>query len=418
MKKAINSLFLTLLMAAGVFVMSGCSQDNDVLTGKPAEQPVENEVETSNPLVDAANSFNKQLSDLNFQELKGLKEVVPYTTATTRAEENNERIEFENKLSTLLGLLEGEQATTRAANLGRRFSFQAFNDALELAWDLTVTLGDMGESSSSWFGINTTKKGEVNYTAKDGSLYTVKGEIEEEVSIRWRGFKTHTVTNKASEFYIFKDGEQVVKIESDSECARPWWLPIIITGYFYNGQMYYRDYEINLTYDKDSMHRRTVDLTYGKVGEDIPLLSMTAKLEDDGDLEKLLSHDVKVHADFTVKALNNSLVFNATTDNVNYLVVNGIQIAKCMEEGTTEQECKAIVESFNSNLTMSLMLEDILLGQLYLDTKYNNKTGLYYPTVMIHSDKLGNKDFSVTDILQVLGVELSDILRAAAQISQ
>jgi hypothetical protein len=103
---------------------------------------------------------------------------------------------------------------------------------------------------------------------------------------------------------------------------------------------------------------------------------------------------------------------------VNYLVVNGIQIAKCMEEGTTEQECKAIVESFNSNLTMSLMLEDILLGQLYLDTKYNNKTGLYYPTVMIHSDKLGKKDFSVTDILQVLGVELSDILRAAAQISQ
>ena len=193
MKKTINSLFAILLMTAGIFVLSGCSKDDDNQTDN---QTKEDAVLTASPLMAAAKSFNEQLSDLNFLELEALKEVVPYTTMT-RADENNERTEFENKLSELLTLLEGEQAKTRAVTLGRRFSFQAFNDALSLAWDLSVTLGDMGESSSSWFGLNTTKRGEVNYTAKDGSLYTVKGEIIKEVTIKWRGFNTHTVTTKA-----------------------------------------------------------------------------------------------------------------------------------------------------------------------------------------------------------------------------
>lgn len=415
MKRTINSLFVMLLMTAGIFVLSGCSKDDD----KQADnQTKEDAVLTASPLMAAAKSFNEQLSDLNFQELEGLKEVVPYTTAMTRADENNERTEFENKLSELLTLLEGEQAKTRAVTLGRRFSFQAFNDALSLAWDLSVTLGDMGESSSSWFGLNTTKRGEVNYTAKDGSLYTVKGEIIKEVTIKWRGFNTHTVTTKASEFYIFKNNEQVVRIESGSETERPWWLPIIIKDYFYNGQLYYHDYEINLTYDKNSSHRRTVDLTYGKVGEETPLLTMTAHLEDDGDLLKLLTHNVKVHADFTVKAMDNMLVFVGTTDNVNYLVVNGVKLAKCMEEGTTEQECKAIVADFNSNLELSLLMADVPVGDLYMDAVQNTQNGLYYPTVMIHSEMLGNKDYSVIAILQMLGVELPEIFRTVAQISQ
>ena len=118
MKKTINSLFAILLMTAGMFVLSGCSKDDDKQTDN---QTKEDAVLTASPLMTAAKSFNEQLSDLNFQELEALKEVVPYTTATTRADENNERTEFENKLSELLTLLEGEQAKTRAVTLGRRF---------------------------------------------------------------------------------------------------------------------------------------------------------------------------------------------------------------------------------------------------------------------------------------------------------
>jgi hypothetical protein len=144
--------------------------------------------------------------------------VVP---ATTRADDNSIRSEFETKLSALLSLLQDEQTGRRSAQMGHRFSFHSFNNALQLAWDLSVILGDEGESCSSWFGLNSTKKGEVYYTAKNGSLYTVKGLIDKEVTIQFRGFNTKVVVKKACEFFIFKDGEQVLKIQSGSEDNRP-----------------------------------------------------------------------------------------------------------------------------------------------------------------------------------------------------
>ena len=113
MMKTIKSFFPMLLLTAGLIVWSGCSKDDDY------EQTVSKEIPAS-PLLDAANTFNEQMAGLNFQELAPLAEVVP---ATTRAN-NGTRGEFETKLSTLLTLLQAEQATTRSVTLGHRFSFQ------------------------------------------------------------------------------------------------------------------------------------------------------------------------------------------------------------------------------------------------------------------------------------------------------
>ena len=408
MMKTMKSLFPLLLLTAGLMAWSGCSKDDDATGNSEKTLP-------DSPLMEAANTINNNMADLDFHELAPLATVVP---STTRAEANGVRNEFETKLSSLLALLQTNPATTRSLALGHRFSFQAFNSVLQLAWDLSVILGNEGESSSSWFGLNSTKKGEVNYTAKDGSLYTVKGLIDKEVTIQFRGFKTKVVVKRASEFFIFKDGEQVLKIQSGSESNRPVWLPILIKDIFYTGQMYYRDYEINLTYDKNSAHSRTVDLSYNKVGEESPLLTMTAKLEDDADIWKILKHDVNVRADFTVTTLNNLLTFVGTTDNVNYLVVHGVKIAKCMEEGTTEQECKSLVESFNNNLTLNLLFVGTPAGELYMDTQYNSSTNRYYPIIMIHSTLLGDEYFSVAVLLQMMGVDIPDILKTAAQINE
>ena len=392
-----------LLLVAGIVLWSGCNNDDNELAGAPAMP--------ANPISEAASAVNERMAGLNFQELTSLAEVVP---SGTRADDNSVVSEFETKLSSLLMLLQDEASVTRS--LGHRFSFQAFNTVLQLSWDLSVILGDEGESSSSWFGLNSTKKGEVDYTAKDGSLYTVKGLIDKETSVQFRGFKTKIVVKKASEFFVYKDGEQVLKILSGSSDNRPVWLPILIKDVFFTGQMCYRDYDISLTYDKDSSHSRTVDLTYSKVGEAIPLLTMSAKLEDDADIWKIIRHDVNVRADFTVTAMN-ILSFEGVANNVNYLVVHGVQIAKCMEEGTTEQACKELVESFNANLTLNMFLDGASVGHLYMGTQYDAVNDLYFPVVMIHSPLLDGKDYPVATILEMMGVDIPDILRTAAQIS-
>lgn len=399
----IRSKLSILLLVAGIVLWSGCQNDDNELTGDP-EMPV-------NPISVAASAINERMADLNFQELAPLAEVVP---AVTRSGDNSAVSEFESKLSSLLMLLQDEASVTRSQTFGHRFSFQAFNTVLQLSWDLSLILGDEGESSSSWFGLNSTKRGEVDYTAKDGSLYTVKGIVDKETSIQFRGFNTKIVVEKACEFFVYKDGEQVLKILTGSSDNRPVWLPILIKDAFFNGQMYYRDYDITLTYDKNSSHSRTVDLIYNRVGENYSLLTMSAKLEDDADLWKIIRHDVNVRADFTVTAMN-ILSFEGVTDNVNYLVVNGVQIAKCMKEGTTKQECEQLVEGFNANLTLNLLLAGASVGKFYMGTQYDAANDLYFPVVMIRSDLLDGKDYPAATILQIIGVDVPDILRTAAQ---
>ena len=420
MIKAMKPLFLMLVLAAGiVFAVSGCSSDDDMTSPLDTDIPVNHGVkevtDTVNPLGDAAKTLNGEMAALTFNELTPLTDVV---SPTTRGEGDEAFAEFERKLSALLDILKTTEGSgRRSATLGHRFSFQAFNDALKLAWEMSVTLSDQGDSSSSWFGLNSTKEGEVNYNAGDGNQYTVKGVIDKDTWVKFRGFKTEIVVTRASEFYIYKNGEQVIKMVSSSDCERPIWLPVIINDVFYTGQMYYRDYEINLTYDKNSSHRRTIDLTYGKANKESPILIMTICLEDDADIPKIVTHDVNVKADLTVKALEGNLVFYGDIKNVNYLVVDGVKLSKCMKEGTTEEECKRIVTEFNDNLTLSIELSGNSVGNIFMDSQYDAVTGLYYPTIMLHSSMLGSNDYRLTKLLEMLGVDVPDILKNVAEIN-
>jgi len=416
-----------LSLTAGTLFMTGCSstdEDKEVPSSIPASQHEQDVTETKTPLATAAINLNEQMANLDFSVLEPLAETVPSINASapgmTRGDGDNAAVEFESKLKQLLTILQNE--TTRSlpsVTLGRRFSFQAFNEALQLAWDISVTLGEQGESSSSWFGLNKTMKGEVNYTARNGDKYTVKGVIDKNVEVQFRGFKTKLVVTKASEMFIYKNDEQVLKILSSSENNRPIWLPILIRDNFFTGQLFYDDFEVSLTYDKVSTHERTVDLVYSKKDIEGALLAMSVKLEDDADLKKLLSHDVQVKADFTVKALDGLLNLNGAVQNVNYMVVDGIKVSKCMKEGcTTEAECNSLTADFNNNIKLTLTLQDMPIGDIYMGTLYDEVTKRFYPTIMVHADLLGKEDYTLTNLLEMMGVDVPTILKNAAEMAQ
>lgn len=409
-KRIFWSMVVALTMGIALTSCSS-SNDDDSSTSQEATQAEK----APSPVETAAEALNQEMAGLDFRELEALAAVVP---VTTRGSAGEAATEFESKLKTLLDLLKTDAPATRRASgtLGHRFSFQAFNDALQLAWDISVILGDQGESSSSWFGLNSTKQGEVNYTARDGSQYTVKGVIDKETWVKFRGFKTEFVVTKSSDFQIFKNGEQVLKILSGSEDNRPAWLPILIKNLFYTGQLYYGGYEVNMTYDKSSTHQRSVVLTYGKADQEAPLLTMSMQLEDDADIQKLLRHDVKVQADFTVEAMDANLIFNGHVNNVNSLVVNGLKTSQYMKEGTTKEECESIVADFNDNLSLTLKLMGYPVGNLYMGVEYHESDSRYYPVIMIHTTILGEEDYVLTTLLQMLGVDLPELLKTAAEI--
>lgn len=428
MTRRFYQLFLMLSLTAGTLFMTGCSstdEDKEVPSSIPASQHEQDVTETKTPLATAAINLNEQMANLDFSVLEPLAETVPSINANapgmTRGDGDNAAVVFESKLKRLLTILQDEETTRSlpSVTLGRRFSFQAFNEALQLAWDISVTLGEQGESSSSWFGLNKTMTGEVNYTARNGDKYTVKGVIDKNVEVQFRGFKTKLVVTKASEMFIYKNGDQVLKILSSSENNRPIWLPILIRDNFFTGQLFYDDFEVSLTYDKVSTHERTVDLVYSKAGIEGALLAMSVKLEDDADLKKLLSHDVQVKADFTVKALDGLLNLNGAVQNVNYMVVDGIKVSKCMKEGcTTEAECNSLTADFNNNIKLTLTLQDMPIGDIYMGTLYDDVTNRFYPTIMVHADLLGKEDYTLTNLLEMMGVDVPTILKNAAEMAQ
>ena len=392
--------FFAIMAGLSALMFSACSSDD-------SDNSESEKIAVLSPLDAAANKLNKNLEGLDFKELDPLAETV---VNKTRAD--GEASEFDVKLSTLLTLLKGDEG--KGVTLGRRFSYDAFNSALELAYDLSVILKDNGESSSSWFGLKADGRGEVTYTARNGEQYHISAEMEKDISIyRWNFYVTG-----ASQFHIYKGDELVLRLISNTEKNRPVWLPLLIRGNSFTGELLYRDYVVTLDYKQLHTHERSVVLTYGKSADESPLLVMNTTLTDDADIIKLIRHDVTVEADFTVTAMDGLFVFSGYSSNVNYLVVNGIKIAKCMEEGTTEEECQQLVADFNENLKLSLLVQTAPLGDLFMGIVKDPATGRCYPTVMVSMPQVSDEAIPLTTMLDKLGIDIPNILQTVAQLDE
>lgn len=401
MKQIVHIYLLTILVGVGMVMFSACSSDNDY------DSDSEREDKTAlSPLDVVANQLNESMAGLDFKELDPLAETI---TLNTRADGNTALSEFDVKLTSLIDLLKGDERN--GVTYGRRFSYQAFNSALELAFDLSAILKSNGSSSSSWFGLKSEGSGEVTYTARNGQQYRVSAEVKKGFGISHWNFDI----TSASQFYIYKGDELLLRVISNSEKNRPVWLPLLIRGDNFTGELLYRDYIVALDYKQLHTHERSVVLTYSKTADESPLLVMNTTLTDDADILRLIKHDVTVEADFTVSALEGLFVFDGKVSNVNYLVVNGIKIAKYMREGTTEEECQSLVDDFNENLKLSLLIQTTPMGNIFMGIVRDAANGRSYPTVMANSPLTGNQNIPLTTMLKKLGIDIPEILQTVAQ---
>ena len=96
-------------------------------------------------------------------------------------------------------------------------------------------------------------------------------------------------------------------------------------------------------------------------------------------------------------------------------MVNGVKIAKYMQEGTTEEECQSLIADFNDNLTLSMTLDSVPLGDIFMGVVRDPADGRSYPTVMLRSILTSDKDVPFTKMLKTLGIDVPDILQTVAQ---
>lgn len=390
MKKLLNILLFAMMLTMSGVLFVGCSKD-DSSNG--------NELEADNPLRIASEGINRDMAGFDFSELEPLG-----IAAKSKTRGDDEDSEINNMVAELVALIRGDADITMSE--GRRFSYQAFNDALSLAFDLAGRIETSHESDVSFLNKHTTGHGEVCYTTSDGVTYTVAGTTEEEL-----GIKSWSINvEKASELTIYEGDELLLCLKSYEERDRPVWLPLLIRGNTFTGELTYRNYIVTLGYDREHTHERSISLNYQNTESDIPLIDMTTMLTDDANILKLITHDVTVEADFIVKAWGGILTLTGHSTNVNYLVENGKAIAACLKTGTSdESSCQQLADEFNDNLVLKLTITDTELGNLFMGIQYDDSEGCWKPALMINIPQRG-RDYKVADLLRSLGIDLSDVL--------
>ena len=413
MTKRINALFLLLSLMTAMLVATGCSKDDSKTSVEQPAGSIENE--PVDPLTQTTDELNKELAGLNFQDLEPLYKAshsMAQSKDLTRGTADELFANFSSKLANLLELLRGNFNV--ALPYGVRFTYKSFNDVLDATWDVAGSIEAGLEGSTYYFQRNSNGRGQVSYKADDGSNYVIEAVMDKDTYIAdWKINVT-----RARLLIITKDGEQVLKITTGSRRERPLWaliLPFIVRENTFTGEVIYKDFDITLDCERESTHRRNVDITYAKVGDTEPILVMNTVLTDDASIWKLITHDIDFKANFIVKALNGTLVFDGTVENVNCLVLDGISLNQLMEQGTEKKEdCDKLVENLNNNLNLKMYLMDVDLGKLFLSTVYDEEAHVYKPTIFVNSQLFGNQDYVLSEILKRMGVNMDGILQAAA----
>jgi len=413
MTKRINALFLLLSLMTAMLVATGCSKDDSKTSVEQPAGSIENE--PVDPLTQTTDELNKELAGLNFQDLEPLYKAshsMAQSKDLTRGTADELFANFSSKLANLLELLRGNFNV--ALPYGVRFTYKSFNDVLDATWDVAGSIEAGLEGSTYYFQRNSNGRGQVSYKADDGSNYVIEAVMDKDTYIAdW-----NINVTRARLLIITKDGDQVLKITTGSRRERPLWaliLPFIVRENTFTGEVIYKDFDITLDCERESTHRRNVDITYAKVGDTEPILVMNTVLTDDASIWKLITHDIDFKANFIVKALNGTLVFDGTVENVNCLVLDGISLNQLMEQGTEKKEdCDKLVENLNNNLNLKMYLMDVDLGKLFLSTVYDEEAQVYKPTIFVNSQLFGNQDYVLSEILKRMGVNMDGILQAAA----
>ena len=413
MTKRINALFLLLSLMTAMLVATGCSKDDSKTSVEQPAGSIENE--PVDPLTQTTDELNKELAGLNFQDLEPLYKAshsVAQSKDLTRGTADELFANFSSKLANLLELLRGNFNV--ALPYGVRFTYKSFNDVLDATWDVAGSIEAGLEGSTYYFQRNSNGRGQVSYKADDGSNYVIEAVMDKDTYIAdW-----NINVTRARLLIITKDGDQVLKITTGSRRERPLWaliLPFIVRENTFTGEVIYKDFDITLDCERESTHRRNVDITYAKVGDTEPILVMNTVLTDDASIWKLITHDIDFKAKFIVKALNGTLAFDGTVENVNCLVLDGISLNQLMEQGTEKKEdCDKLVENLNNNLNLKMYLMDVDLGKLFLSTVYDEEAQVYRPTIFVNSQLFGNQDYVLSEILKRMGVNMDGILQAAA----
>lgn len=373
-------LFVAMGMIASVMTLNSCSSDEENIV---VEQPVQ-PTEPQTTLVDVVDQV-KTRSTVDYSDLEPLAAAV-----RSKAEDADDtsNIKMLLRLLKLLDFLQPENVTQEGEKYHYQWNYSSLNDALKLTIDALLALDPQTGNP-----VSRIITDQIVINAVDGTVYTINGKIQ----ISLLGTPTQYILE------IYK-GEEILL----AGYAESVW-PVGVGEEMVSGTLNFKGNEFTLSQIYDGNLTSTRTITYKQNGEQLAVIKL--KVDNNYSFEKMLLGKVRFTGDLEVNLMDNLAVVKSHIKSLNRYYLDAAELTKVSKEGTSKENCQIICDGFNNNTTTTLLVAGVNAGTLTLaPTQSDVVRNLYKPTIMASSPLIGDREMTLEEIMEAMGVSLEDII--------
>ena len=309
------------------------------------------------------------------------------------------------KLGQLVTMLRGD--FDRTYPYGRQFSVHTFSNILSLAWDINGTMMVGRTLGSPYFKNSYNTNAKLDFRTFDGVSYSVIAEKGVSKSAN------QGISNESTRLLkVYQDGTLLLSVESQFSGNRAGWSQLLYGNLLYSGHIVYKDYDLSMSFGREDMHNRTIQLAISTTDSETPVVELNFELADNLNIASLINRNVVFSANIHASVLGGVLAIDAKVDNLMQMAQKGIYLYKYYSEGTSEEQCTSATEVFNKSMTLNLSMGGSSFGEVYLMPQYDIETGNFKPAMMTVTPMFGPEPVPLLEVLDAMGMSIDEVLNA------
>jgi hypothetical protein len=379
------------VLAAGSMTFGACTSSDEEMQVKEqqAQQP---EVEQQS-VKDVLGEMGDNLAKIEFSQLAPLADALQQNDAWEArglkpgTDEQQGQKKFIEKFRALLQhLLGGED--------GLKWSVSNADQTLQLTSSALFELEGIGLKEDKE-GNRRTYENELKVT-KDDTVYTIKTKVVKNIG----GRLSQLSLEGQRVLQVYKEDECILGIETDR-------LLVLGNSYAHVGKIHARgaDIELGVKFTDEQTMVRSVSVAM----QGNPMLSLNLTTDKDFDWNTVKETGLRFKTHVDANLMGRIFIVTDVADVLKFYK-EGLALAAISVNGTTEENCKELCNSFNENVNTQLMMAGSVLGSVMVMPIKKDTLDSYRPGLLAVTSLSDGHPLAINDALALMGFSFQDII--------
>ena len=379
------------VLAAGSMTFGACTSSDEEMqvNEQQAQQP---EVEQQS-VKDVLGEMGDNLAKIEFSQLAPLADALQQNDAWEArglkpgTDEQQGQKKFIEKFRALLQhLLGGED--------GLKWSVSNADQTLQLTSSALTALEGIGLKEDKE-GNRRTYENELKVT-KDDTVYTIKTMVVKNIG----GRLSQLSLEGQRVLQVYKEDECILGIETDR-------LLVLGNSYAHVGKIHARgaDIELGVKFTDEQTMVRSVSVAM----QGNPMLSLNLTTDKDFDWNTVKETGLRFKTHVDANLMGRIFIVTDVADVLKFYK-EGLALAAISVNGTTEENCKELCNSFNENVNTQLMMAGSVLGSVMVMPIKKDTLDSYRPGLVAVTSLSDGHPLAINDALALMGFSFQDII--------